>query len=754
MTLDLGNVRRLVEESSYRDALAALEAEPDMTSDTEQGAERVLLKVTSLNGLGRWKDAIALGNASLGAMSNAGLKRHLGRIHGLLGVAYMRTGAIRDAEIHYRAAIHILSWELGDVPDYLREQKRLALMFHGMGLWRQAKFEMEKGIDIADKQGLLRESGTLRLNLAVTHLKSGNFAQASALLESAETIFSGTGQGKASLQASLVRANCLRISGHPGKALESLLASLQRARDQQYSREEGIALEYTGDCYLDKREYVKALDHYQRALETAETVAPEGDIVPELCHRMAEAHVQLSDPNTAILQCERGLRVARRLQDRYEEAATFRVYAMAHRALGNSSKALRIADEGIDLCRQYEIPYELGRTLAWAGEIRIGGSTEGDKVLGRSQISEARGIFERMGFVHWVRSLDSLLGLDSYPEQDPMHQSKEQHYDDLDRGALRFGIITSDPKISEAVEILQSVAPSQIPVLITGESGVGKELLAQALHQMSPRRKGPFMPVNCGAISVNLLDSEFFGHERGAFTGAVTSREGLLASADKGTLFLDEVGDLPLQVQAALLRVLETGEIRALGRDDVRKVDIRIVAATNADLEDLVSRSQFRQDLFYRLNGIRIAVPPLREREEDIRALFRFFWSQISSTAKKKLKIDDAVEGFLCAYDWPGNVRELRHEIARVVALAPEGSSVGPEAFLPQLKRRDVGTLRRERDRREEASGERHQIVMALRAHGGNKAEAARSLGGMKRTTLIYKIERLGIRPEEYQIKD
>ena len=236
--------------------------------------------------------------------------------------------------------------------------------------------------------------------------------------------------------------------------------------------------------------------------------------------------------------------------------------------------------------------------------------------------------------------------------------------------------------------------------------------------------------------------------------GAVASREGLLAASDKGTLFLDEVGDLPLQVQAALLRVLETGEIRAVGRDDVRKVDIRIVAATNAELEELVARGAFRQDLFYRLNGIRITVPPLRERDEDIRALFRYFWSQACASAKKRLKVDESVESLLCAYDWPGNVRELRHEIVRAVALAADGSTVSPDAFLRQLKHRDVGAMRRDRDRREEVSGERQQILLALRAHRGNKAEAARSLGGMKRTTLIYKIERLGIRPEEYQNKD
>jgi DNA-binding NtrC family response regulator/tetratricopeptide (TPR) repeat protein len=629
-------------------------------------------------------------------------------------------------------------------------------MFLALGSWHQARFEMEKAIEIADQHGILRESGAIRINLAITLLKSGALAPVQDVLDIAVARLSRLGQEKWLMQAELVRARHLWISGHPAKALGILLSALHTTREQSYSREEAITLEYMGDCYLIQREFGKAIEHYQLAFRIAEATAPEGDMIPELCHRIGEAMIRLGDPNGAIMLCERGLRIARASSDRYEECATHRVYAMAHRAAGNPRKALRIADEGIDLGRQYEIPYELGRTLAWAGEMRLQDATPEEQTHGRRQLWEARGVFERMGLAQWVGSIDRQLGFDpqeeSAAEQPGISAIKD--LGELDRGALRFGIVTCNAKVCEAVEILQSVAPSQIPVLITGESGVGKELLAQALHQMSPRRKGPFVPLNCGAISVNLLDSEIFGHERGAFTGAVAAREGILASSDKGTLFLDEVGDLPLQVQAALLRVLETGEVRAVGRDDARKVDIRVVAATNAALEDLVDRGLFRQDLFYRLNGIRVIVPPLREREEDIKVLFRYFWSQLTTSAKKRLKVDEGAEALLCAHDWPGNVRELRNEIARVVALAPEGSLVGLDAFLPQLKNKDVGSLRRDRERREDLSQEREQIVLALRAHRGNKAEAARSLGGMKRTTLIYKIERLGIRPEEYQVKE
>ena len=429
---------------------------------------------------------------------------------------------------------------------------------------------------------------------------------------------------------------------------------------------------------------------------------------------------------------------------------------MANWASGNPRKALRVIAEGIELGRSYEIPYELARALQWSGEARLQSTSSDDQTLGRRHLWEARAIYERLGLTHASRHAEKLLGFESQPEPSASEPGIEalQGLPNLDGGALKFGIVTCNPEVSEAVATIQSIAPSRIPVLITGQSGVGKEVLAKALHLMSDRRKGPFVPVNCGAVSQTLIDSEFFGHERGAFTGAITAREGLIASAHQGTLFLDEIGELSAAAQATLLRVLETGELRPLGRDDLRKIDVRLVAATNASLEDLVERGGFRRDLYYRLNGVSVTLPPLHEREEDIRALFRHFWAQAVASSRKKLALADDVEAMLCAYSWPGNVRELKNEVARVVAMAESGTAVAREAFLPKQRARTAESLRRTREQLTRSSAEREEILRALRAHGGNKAEAARSLGGMKRTTLLYKIERLGIRPEEYLVNE
>jgi DNA-binding NtrC family response regulator len=621
-------------------------------------------------------------------------------------------------------------------------------------MWGQARYEFEKAIEIADEAGINRESAGLRINLASTSIKSGHLQEIPGILDLAKAFINLSGEATPyrRIVHSLTRANYLRITGSPSKAIELLEPALAQCREQQYSREEAIALEYLGDCHLAKRDYTRAHALYLDGMRIAEATAPKGDLIPELCHRLAECVVQIGDPNEAVLLCERGLRVAKDTGDRYEECATHRVLAMAHRAAGNPRKALRLADEGAELGRRYEIPYELARALVWAGEMRLAGAGADEQALGRKQLWEARGQFARMELKHWIDTIDRTLGYepaaDEAQEDTALATLHEVH--SLDRGALRFGLVTCSREMSEAVATVQSIAPTTIPVLIYGESGVGKELLARAVHQMSDRRKGPFVAVNCGAIATGLLESEMFGHERGAFTGAVQSREGLLVSADKGTLFLDEIGDLPTSVQASLLRVLESGELRPLGRDEVRRVDVRIVAATNVDLEEAVRRGTFRQDLYFRLSGVRVTLPPLRDREEDIRVLFRYYWAQAGASSKKALRLGEDVEPKLCAYEWPGNVRELRHEVARVVALAPENSLVTADHFLQGIGRKEAGTLRRERARRDVVGEEREAILKALRAHGGNKAEAARSLGGMKRTTLLYKMQAHAIRPEEY----
>jgi formate hydrogenlyase transcriptional activator len=278
--------------------------------------------------------------------------------------------------------------------------------------------------------------------------------------------------------------------------------------------------------------------------------------------------------------------------------------------------------------------------------------------------------------------------------------------------------------------------------LIQGETGTGKEVIARAIHEGSPRRNNRFVALNCAAIPRELLESELFGHERGAFTGACTQTKGRFQMADRGTLFLDEIGDMPLELQPKLLRVLQEREFERLGSGQTVRVNVRVVAATNQDLAQLVAKKLFRADLFYRLNVIPISLPPLRERVQDILALTEFFVTKFAASLNKPIDlIPDEVVAVLQAHDWPGNIRELQNFIERAVLFSP-----GSVLRLP-LGLRQTAPARSEGTARTLADADREHILEALKQTDwliGGQSGAANRLG-LPRTTLVYKMRKLGI---------
>ncbi len=237
----------------------------------------------------------------------------------------------------------------------------------------------------------------------------------------------------------------------------------------------------------------------------------------------------------------------------------------------------------------------------------------------------------------------------------------------------RFGIVGNSPAINGALAKAIQVAPTDLTVLLQGESGVGKEVFARLIHNLSKRRHKPYVAVNCAAIPEGTMDSELFGHEKGAFTGAVESRKGYFEYADGGTIFLDEVSEMPFETQAKLLRVLETGEFMRVGSSQTRRTDVRVIAASNKDLEKLVDQGKFREDLYYRLSVVPIRIPPLRERGEDIILLFRKFAGDFADKyGIEPLELTPDAEEFLLQYPWPGNVRQLKHLVEQLTVLLPD----------------------------------------------------------------------------------
>jgi two-component system response regulator AtoC len=325
---------------------------------------------------------------------------------------------------------------------------------------------------------------------------------------------------------------------------------------------------------------------------------------------------------------------------------------------------------------------------------------------------------------------------------------------------VRDLVVAESRPMRELLELASRVAAHNTTVLLTGESGTGKEVLARAIHRMSPRSGAAFTAINCAAIPEQLLESELFGHVRGAFTGAATDRQGIFETAHEGTLLLDEIGDLPIGLQAKLLRVLEEGEIRRLGARDARRVDVRVIAATAKPLDRAVERGEFRDDLYYRLNVVNLHIPPLRERREDIGALIAHFARQAAQRLGRPVSITPRALVMLGEYGWPGNIRELRNAVERAAVLGTAGRLDVADFPLGTLASSVNGNGNGNGNGHGHANGngtsasgssytlklqvealERVTIVRALEASKGSRREAAQLLGVSLRT-LFYKLRR------------
>ena len=288
----------------------------------------------------------------------------------------------------------------------------------------------------------------------------------------------------------------------------------------------------------------------------------------------------------------------------------------------------------------------------------------------------------------------------------------------------RYKIVGNCASLNHALDVALQVAPTDLSVLIVGESGVGKEVIPRVIHDGSPRRRGKYFAINCGSIPEGTIDSELFGHVKGSFTGAISDSPGYFGAADKGTLFLDEVGELPMATQARLLRVLETGEYIPVGATDVRKTDVRVVAATNVNMQRAISEGRFREDLYYRLNSIPIQMPPLRERGDDIPLLFRFFAMQMAEKYKmEKVVLTDGARDMIMKYKWPGNIRQLKNVTEQISILSPQ-RDITPEVlseYIPQdIETTQLVSMSHKSDSDHSFEGEReilYKILFELRGH-------------------------------------
>lgn len=393
--------------------------------------------------------------------------------------------------------------------------------------------------------------------------------------------------------------------------------------------------------------------------------------------------------------------------------------------------------------------------LRWAPRLE---RTDIDDLLG--QCNELRDDIMLLSRKSRERSVESLS-----PAPQPNAPSRTSRKQSLLERNFQFeGVFGDSPQLLDTLEIAEKAAPTDLPILIDGESGTGKELMAKVIHTNGKRRHGPFVSVNCGAIPENLLESELFGHKKGAFTGATRDRKGKFESANGGTIFLDEIGELPLIGQVKLLRVLQSQEIQRVGEDESIEIDARIVAATNRDLFQMVQDGTFREDLYYRLSIIQITLPALRERPDEIPLLLQYYSDEAAENlGSQPLRMTPELERLLLGYRYPGNIRELRNLVYRLSCLA---DGVADVRNLPEMVRQQLGLNSEERmleslgnladlslsDLKKKASdqAEKEYLTRALRENGGNVAELARSID-MNRSYLQTMMKKHGLSAKDFR---
>ena len=391
----------------------------------------------------------------------------------------------------------------------------------------------------------------------------------------------------------------------------------------------------------------------------------------------------------------------------------------------------------------------LRSTLRWANHLD---RPDIDKLL--RQTNAVRD--EVMQLSHKERFIQA-LGSETAPHPEPTPGERRQAL--LTRSFVFEGTFGDNPRLLDALEIAEKAAPTDLPVLVDGESGTGKELMAKVIHANGARADKAYISVNCGAIPESLIESELFGHKRGAFTGAATDRKGKFESAHKGTIFLDEIGELPLQGQVKLLRVLQSHEIQRVGSDETIAVDARIVAATNKNLRKLIELGQFREDLFYRLSVIHVTLPPLRDRKDEIPLLLAYYGDEAAEVLKRRpVGMTPALRAFLLDYIYPGNIRELRNLMYRLACLAGEMADLGhlPEDIRPAAPQTTAApdvqppASLAEAKRAASDEAERACLERGLKDVGGTVAELARRWD-MNRSHLQILLKKHGLHSKDFR---
>ena len=623
--------------------------------------------------------------------------------------------------------------------------------------WAEATEAIEETLRIYEVLGNRRQLNYARRGLAIIHWRRGRLESAMQLTEACIASGEESKNPRALSFSKLIRAVILIHQGQWAAAVELCQSVSGWSVPIHESRAALLARQYLGDVKLEQGDAAGALFHYEAVYPEALAVSPRGDIIAELrCHR-AECYYLLGRHDEAYAEARAALEHCHAAGDRYQEAASYRILALSAGTIGKPDEARKWFDEGFAFYDEIETPYEWGKLWMAYGDWLLGthSGAYADRNGALEAYHAARNHFEGMGAEAKLAEVRARIEKLVQPQGDGACEQvagadlaaarhtprRPRRSTELDRRSAwafeAFKIVTRNKVMLALLDDVGKLAASQTPMLVLGESGTGKELIARGIHALS-LRKGPFMAINAGSLPREIIESELFGHMAGSFTGASRDKPGMFEVCDKGTVFLDEIAEMPVELQSRLLRFLETGESRRVGANGNNAVDTRIIAATNRERGALERGDGFRLDLYYRLAHAVISLPPLRHRGDDVELLVEHFLQEACAAANRRVRLSPAAIRRLAGYSWPGNIRQLRSVIKRVVLLGAEDREVTPDEL--QLENAEVPTTLIQ----ELEHAERRRVGEALAQARGSRTEAAKVLG-VPRTTLVNRMKRYGL---------
>jgi transcriptional regulator with GAF, ATPase, and Fis domain/tetratricopeptide (TPR) repeat protein len=783
--LGLDPIESLIQQKKFKEALAELrerEAQRDGHGCSYEGGWCSHLSSVSLQALGRYEEALVRGKEAFEIFKNTLENEKIAQIQFNLGIIHSDLGDLKESELQFEDAASAYRRVQNPV-GIIKTYNELARIYFTKSDFSRAIEYLGEGLEYCKQIKDDRRRARLSGNLGTIYMIRDEWQQAQKnLLASLELNTKNREESNT--------CRCLLSLGHLSvllrefsKAESYLKKAYRSAYKNSFLRELAIYHEYAGELSFIQGDLEEAESHYLNAIQIGEKIAPQSAIISQTYRLLAELCTEKGEFEKGLISCEKSLAVSKSIGEKLEEALAYRTLGRLYGQQGHTAEAkenfaratrmleeigvkfelartyldmgkngsydfwgkMRFLGRADDLASQLDSPYHSGK-IKFASALLLFRNKEYENAS--NFLAEAKEIFEQC---REKEDLERVAELEK--EIQAVSQIKERSKESSPTFSFR-DIITRNGQMLEMLENLQRIKDSDITILLEGETGTGKDLLAKAIHFASSRKDKKFVVVNCAALPETLFESELFGYKKGAFTGASSNKKGLLDEAAGGTLYLDEVAEVPLPIQVKLLRAIEEKEITKLGEVKPQKVDFRIIAATNRDLEKLVEEKRFRSDLYYRLSVIKFKLPPLKERREDVPLLVEHFIKKYSpngqAQAGRVLEIsgfDPKIMELFLNYDWPGNVRELENDLKSLLVFVGNEGKIPFEVLAHSLDKFNNGKSNNHTSLLSQlAEYEKGQIKIALAKSNWIKTKAARFLN-IDEALLRYKIKKYNITP-------